>query len=103
MHLRDHPIFVIHSFHNWWPPVWARNGGQDSETLNGEIGVLTEAIYEEGFPRRLFMRMEHDRICYMGSLVVDDPKLCEQLYEYLQKHLGRTIREIGDLEIDFLL
>lgn len=67
------------------------------------IGVLTEAIYQEGFPRRLFMRMEHEGLHYMGSLVVDDPKLCEQLCEYLQKHLGRTIKEIGDLEIDFLL
>jgi len=49
------------------------------------------------------MRMEHEGRRYMGSLVVDDPKLCEQLYEYLQKYLGRTIKEIGDLEIDFLL
>lgn len=49
------------------------------------------------------MRMEHEGIRYMGSLVVDDPKLCEQLYQYLQKHLGRTIKDIGDLEIDFLL
>jgi len=49
------------------------------------------------------MRMEHEGLRYIGALVVDDARLCEQLYEHLQKHLGRTIKEIGDLDIDFLL
>jgi len=65
--------------------------------------MLTEARYNDGFPRRLFIRMEHEGEHYMGALVVDDAQLCVQLHEYLQKHLGRTIKEIGDLDIDFLL
>jgi len=101
--LRNHPIFAIHHFGSWWPPAWACCNDQDSETLHGEIGVLTETIYQDAFPRRLFMRMEHEGVRYIGALIVDDARLCEQLYEYLQKHLGRTIKEIGDLDIDFLL
>lgn len=102
MQLRDHPIFILHKFNNWWPPPWIRTG-YSNKTLHGEVGVLVEAKYHERLPTRLFLRMEHEGGLYMGALVVDDASLCFQLYKFLQKHTGRTIKEIGDLEIDFFL
>ena len=102
MHLRDHPIFVIHKFYNWWPPAWIRIG-RSSRTVHGELGILVEAKCNERLPTRLFLKMGHEGGLYMGVLVVNDASLALQLCKLLQKHIGHTIRAIGDLEIDFIL
>jgi hypothetical protein len=40
----------------------------------------------------------------MGTLVFDDAMFCRQLCEFLQNyHLGKSIKEIGDLEVDWFL
>jgi hypothetical protein len=41
---------------------------------------------------------------YVGALVFDDVMFCRQLCELLQNHhLGKSIKEIGDLEVDRFL
>ena len=42
-------------------------------------------------------------VCIMGVLVVHDATLGLQLCELLRRHIGRRIKEIGDLDVDFLL
>lgn len=46
--------------------------------------------------------MEHEGGLYTGALVVDDAALCLELRDLFLEHIGRTIKEIGDVEIDFL-
>jgi hypothetical protein len=45
--------------------------------------------------------MEYDGQHYVGSLVFDDSAFCAQICAVLQQHLGRSIKEIGDLEVSF--
>src|SRR5689334_10066223 len=98
MQLRDHPIFVVPNLGSWWPPVWVSSGRDHSKTLNGEPGLLVETTIEASLPCRIFMRIEHQNERYLGALVVKDAVLCYQLNKLLQRHLGRTIKEIGDLD-----
>lgn len=102
MQLRDHPIFGALGYGiHWWPPAWVRVG-YDTGSIHGEVGTLVEAKCHERLSKRLFLKMRHQGGLYMGVVVVNDVGLSLQLCTLLQKHIGRTIREIGDLDIDFL-
>jgi hypothetical protein len=39
----------------------------------------------------------------MGALVFTDSAFCRQLYEILQQHVGRSIEEIGDVDLAYTL
>ena len=47
--------------------------------------------------------MEFEQKQFMGFLSVNDAVLCRQLNTLLSEHLGRSIKEIGDLDLTFLL
>jgi len=38
---------------------------------------------------------------YVGTLLFADSVFCAQVCALLQQHLGRSIKEIGDLEVSF--
>jgi hypothetical protein len=40
---------------------------------------------------------------YMGTLLFSDAAFCWQLHDILQQNLGRSIEEIGDLDLSFTL
>lgn len=102
MQLREHPVFVALGYgFRWWPPAWARIGYGNA--VYGEVGMFVGAKINEHLPDRLFLTMEHEGGLYMGALVVKDKALCVQLCEFLENRTGRTIKEIGNLEINFLL
>lgn len=103
MQLRDHPIFVVPNLGSWWPPVWVSSGRDHNKTLDGEPGMLVGTRIEASLPRRIFMRIEHQNEQYLGALVVKDAVLCCQLNNLFQRHLGQSIKEIGDLDIGHLL
>jgi hypothetical protein len=67
------------------------------------VGVLVNTIILESLPQCLFIRMEHEYELFLGSLLVGSQPLCIQFHELLQQYIGKSIEEIGDLEIDFLL
>jgi hypothetical protein len=53
---------------------------------------------------RCYLLIEFRRMTYVGALVFDDVMFCRQLCELLQNHhLGKLIKEIGDLEVDRFL
>jgi hypothetical protein len=102
MELRDHPIFFT-GFGSWWPPVWISTRQGSRHKLRGEVGVLVNTIILESLPHYLFIRMEHEHELFLGSLLVGSQPLCILFHELLQQYIGKSIDEIGALEIGFLL
>ena len=64
----------------------------------GEIGILTAVALHDAAPDKLFLRTEIDHVRYMGCLAFTDAMFCRQLHDFLQDHLGQSIKEIGDLD-----
>jgi hypothetical protein len=108
MQLRDCPLMSQRGTCNW-PPTWNKTGGGSLagpyETLRGEIGTLEQVLLSKIEPyNRCYLSIEFRRMTYVGALVFDDVMFCRQLCELLQNHhLGKSIKEIGDLEVDRFL
>jgi hypothetical protein len=45
--------------------------------------------------------MEHENESYTGTLFFDDADSCRQVANLLQRHIGRSIDEIGNLDVSF--
>jgi hypothetical protein len=102
--LRDHPQMNFAGYANW-PPIWVSGAGSETYKKNlGEVGTLIGVILNEAAPDKLFLKMEitSDRQ-YMGCLAFDDQVFCRQLYIFLQDHIGKSIKEIGDLDLSHTL
>jgi hypothetical protein len=81
--LRDHPQMNFAGYANW-PPIWVSGAG--SKTFKkqlGEVGTLIGVILNEAAPDKLLF--------------------CRQLYIFLQGHIGKSIKEIGDLDLSHTL
>jgi hypothetical protein len=78
-------------------------GTSEVKKLRGEIGVFTGTIRHEAVPSTIFLRMEFEDESYRGFLVVGEPMFCLQIDNLLQEHVGRTIAEIGDIDLNFTL
>jgi len=101
--LRDHPQMNFAGYANW-PPIWV--SGADSETYKknlGEVGILIGVILNQAAPDKLFLRMEIKSERYMGCLAFNDHVFCRQLYMFLQDHIGKSIQDIGDLDLSYTL
>ena len=48
---------------------------------------------------RFYLIMEKDGAEYLGILLVEDYAFCQQLFTVLLQHCGRSIREIGDIDL----
>jgi len=87
-----------------WPPVWI-HGGIDWEVkkLKGEVGVLRHVLRHDKLPNKFFLVMEHENEQWMGCLVVADGTFCNQIVDLLKLHVGRSMKEIGDIDLTFTL
>lgn len=94
--LRDHPSMIRRGIRNW-PPVWT-NGAKEAKKVTGEVGVL-RYIHANDVSNRCFLIAENDRQLYTGTLIFDDVKFCRQVVAMLRQHVGRPIKEIGDLDV----
>ncbi|HKA33618.1 MAG TPA: hypothetical protein VKH64_10420 [Candidatus Binatia bacterium] len=54
-------------------------------------------------PAQLFLFMEHDSRSYLSVLLFDDAIFCRQVGELMKRHYGRTLEEIGGLDMSWLL
>ena len=105
--LRDHPLMSYRGVRNW-PPVWSRGFTRrglnlERESIRDEIGILRHATMVEQIPTRCFLFMEYDRRTYTGALLFDDAPFCRQIVQRLEFYIGCSIKEIGDIEVDFTL
>ena len=58
---------------------------------------------DELLDRCLFLHMRDDAFRYIGALSFDDRVSCMMIYTLLKSVVGRSIAEIGELDISHLL
>ena len=88
--------------HRSWPPVWAWIGGGPDRHPEGEIGVLKAVRHTVRPPirwDRLFLVMEDATSLYVGCILFDDEGFCEWLFTELNHHIGKSIEQIGELDV----
>jgi len=95
---RDDPVLKYKGFRSW-PPLWVDIDTNAWKTISGEVGVLTEVRLRDSNPCRLFLTIRHDGISYLGVLFFDNEPACLPVYNFLKTHIGRTIEEIGGMEL----
>jgi hypothetical protein len=83
-----------------WPPTWAAlHQSAEHRSLRGEIGILKYALWHEKLPGKCFLIIEHEMAGYMGCLIFDDTAFCRQIHALLQRHINRSISDIGALNL----
>ena len=87
--------------HNW-PPIWTSTV-TGVRSFGRELGVLKSARLLEHSPAKCYLIVEHEKLTYMGCLMFDDMTFCKQIYELLQFHIGRSIADIGNIELSHTL
>src|SRR5262245_59264910 len=107
MPLRACPLMSYRGTRNW-PPTWTKTSGGSLagsfETQRGEIGILQQVFLSKIGPyNKCYLSIEFRRMIYVGTLLFDDAMFCRQLCEFLQNHIGKSIEEIGDLDLSSLL
>jgi len=68
--------------------------------LKGEVGVLIY-VHAGGAVNTSYLVIEHENQNYSGSLVFDEGPFCRQIVDLLQQYCGRSVKEIGDLQVSF--
>ncbi len=78
-----------------WPPVWLPGGWAP----DGEFGAdgLLQSVRR--LDATLFLRMRHEGRDHSGRLEWDPPPLLPAVEQVLQANLGKTIRDLGELDV----
>jgi hypothetical protein len=100
--LREHPLMRYGRLPNW-PPVWTQNTRSGVKKLVGEMGVLAYIHARHGPSNKCYLVIDHEHERYVGTLLFDDQMFCGQICHLLRRHIGRSIQEIGDLEVSHFL
>lgn len=80
--------------------MWAWRGGNKYTHAVGEVGVLKQVIPATMDPwDRCFLIMEYDGQEYMGILLVEDSRLCREVFEVLVEHCGEPIQQIAEIDL----
>jgi hypothetical protein len=104
MKLRDHPLMSAHGVSNW-PPVWTQaSGGSRPKIVRDEVGILRYVhAYDHPASDKCYLLIEYEGEHYLGSLIFDNATFCHHITALLRQHIGRSIEEIGDLDVSFML
>jgi hypothetical protein len=100
--LRDHRLMIRKSGVISWPPEW-KLVGRDGGSVRGELGTLDDVSMNKLIPNKVFLAMEHLSERYVTVLAFDDGPFANQLYGLLLDNIGRSIKEIGDLDLSHTL
>ena len=101
--LRDHPIMTRKSGVRTWPPIWTTTRLNANDKPTGEIGTLQQVLINRLMDNKIFLFIDCHGSRYMGFIQFDDPQFCSQIYTILQANVGRSIKEIGDLDLSHTL
>lgn len=52
---------------------------------------------------KVFLVIDYQGEIYVGSLIFKDPAFCKQISHFLPDHIGRPIKDIGDLDLSHTL
>jgi len=83
----------------FWPPLWTGAKEKAHQTLTGEIGTLRYVYANQIIWTKCYLIVEHEKENYVGSLVFTSHDVSRKVVGLLRTHIGKTIAEIGDLEI----
>ena len=90
--------------------MWTGTG--DNKFPRGEVGLLKEvyiSIVDPNQPdsqrpyNRIYLFMEYRDSRYLGCLILDDPAFSRQLGKILSEQCGKTLKEIGEIDLSHLL
>ena len=101
MKLRDHPLMSSDGFRTW-PPSWLCVYGTNKTIEQNEIGILTRASFHALGKSRIMLWMQNGNGGYSASLYIDDYQFCLKVYERLKDCIGKSIEDVGDLELDIV-
>jgi hypothetical protein len=95
-----------------WPPSWMWVGPGENHYPHGEVGVLKEVHISVLDPlkpdskrpyNRVYLFMEYRDCRYIGCLLFDDPAGCREIGKILSQYCGRSLKEIGQIDLAHLL
>ena len=99
MLFRNHPLLTSQNSRSW-PPDWLWCAGFDNTHPRGEVGILKTVFVSSVKPSTsCFLIMDHAGAEYMGDLFISDDAFCRQIYAVLFRHCGKTLQEIGDIDL----
>ena len=82
-----------------WPPVWNKSKAAAPE-ITGEVGVLRFVYAHPEMSTKCYIVIEHGGEKYVGSLTFDrDKSLFRPVVRLLRSNLGRSIKDIGRMDI----
>jgi hypothetical protein len=97
--LRDHPLMSCRGLSNW-PPVWTLATPEGKQkVIRDELWVLRHVRAYEESSTKCYLIIEYEGQRYIGALLFDNVAFCRQITALLQRHLGDSIQEIGDLDL----
>jgi hypothetical protein len=96
MKFRDHPLMTCRGAPNW-PPAWLCV--DNNELSAGDPGVVKHVIADERDHTKCFLIIEQNGRGYVGLLKFDDSRVCTRIATILRKYTGRSITEIGDIDL----
>jgi hypothetical protein len=86
MRLREHPKIQ-------WPPTWAE---PDESPLRAEEGILRDVNLSE--PLKVLLSNEMDGKVYFAEIDCSNVAFLSRLHEKIKPIVGRSIREVGELD-----
>jgi hypothetical protein len=95
--LRDHPL-IKHPGGKNWPPVWTQRRIDGVKAVTGEDGILMY-VHAATDSNKCWLIVEYENQNYTGTLLFDEAKFCHQVSALLRQHIGKSIKEIGDLDV----
>ena len=99
MLLRNHPLLTYKNSRSW-PPAWLYCGDSENTYPRGEVGILKKVFPSSVKPSSSCSPiMEHAGAEYMGTLFITDDAFCLDIHAVLLRHCGKTIQEIGDIDL----
>ena len=82
-----------------WSPIWIKLSGDGP--FNEESAVLASVTLSRlDPPTSCYLVVENGRSTHMGTVKCEDPTFCRQLYEVLQRNIGKLLGEIAETEMD---
>ena len=85
---------------SFWPPQWIGSPGEKGILTYGEEGVLKDVELIEGTDI-IRVDAEYGGTTCSGLLYLDNPGNFLRLQHLLRENIGKTLAEIGNLEVDF--
>src|SRR4030095_12698572 len=96
--LREHPS-IFRDGQPGWPPQWTKIEGL-GDKLTGEIGTLSSVTLSRlEPPTACYLPIDIWATFYMCTILSDDPEFCRKLCNFLNGHIGKSVKEIGDLDL----